>query len=90
MNTLDNNQKNFLEGEPKDHVILLDTLEFGMPKSQLEEITELHNRGWGFEEISEEVRRNPYEVIVALLHQVMKGRKMRPMAKLIKGRGLDE
>lgn len=63
-----------------DNVILLEDLEFGMPREQLEEITHLHNNGWDFQEIAKEVKRNPYEVIIALLHQVRQGRKMRPLA----------
>lgn len=64
----------------RENVILLEDLEFAMPKDQLENITEMHNDGMDFQEIAKEVRRNPYEVIIALLHQTKLGRKMRPMA----------
>lgn len=64
----------------RENVILLEDLEFAMPKDQLEDITELHNSGMDFQDIAKEVRRNPYEVIIALLHQVKSGKQMAPLA----------
>jgi len=69
----------FLE-ESEDYVILLPNLEFAMSKSQLKTITELHNEGMWIEDIAEEVKRNPYEVLIALIHQVMRGAKVKPLA----------
>lgn len=63
-----------------DNVILLEDLEFGMPREQLEEITDLYNNGWDFQDIAKEVKRNRYEVLLALIHQVKSGRHMRPLA----------
>ncbi|MBT2215863.1 hypothetical protein KK120_08875 [Virgibacillus dakarensis] len=62
------------------YVILLEDLEFCMPKDQLKHITDLHNDGMWIDDIAEEVKRNPYEVLLALIHQVKRGYKMRPMA----------
>lgn len=56
-----------------DYVILLDDLEFRMTKRQLKEITRLNNLGYGVNKISEKVKRDPHEVIIALLHQSRKG-----------------
>lgn len=64
----------------KDNVILLGDLEFGMPVDQLEDITNMHNNGIRLEEISEKVGRNAYEVLIALLHQVKRGKKIKPLA----------
>lgn len=62
----------------RDYVIMLEDLEFAIPRSQLDEITRLHNEGMYFQDIAKEVKRNQYEVIIALLHQVKAGRSMRP------------
>lgn len=69
-----------------NNVILLEDLEFAMPKDQLEDITKLHNDGINFQDIAKEVKRHPYEVIIALLHQVKQGRHMRPFAFRKQGR----
>lgn len=63
-----------------DHVILLEDLEFSMPVKQLERITRLHNEGVDFQEISQRVKRNPYEVVLALLHQTKRGKGIKPFA----------
>lgn len=61
----------------RDYVILLDGLEFAMPKKQLKRITKLYNLGLTYREIAEKEQRDPYEVVLALLHQVKKGQEMR-------------
>ncbi|WP_096269480.1 hypothetical protein [Paucisalibacillus globulus] len=63
-----------------DYVILLEDLEFAMPKDQLREITQLHNNGMKLEDISQEVKRNEYEVLIALMHQAKRGVRVRPFA----------
>lgn len=78
MNTLNRSFiPNLNTDRARENVILLDDLEFAMTKDQLETITEMHNSGITFPKISEEVKRNKYEVLLALLHQVKKGRLMR-------------
>lgn len=57
-----------------NYVILLEDLEFGMDKQQLQEITDLHNNGVDFQDIAKQVKRNPYEVLMALIHQTKKAR----------------
>lgn len=70
MNTLDQTRFDLLKPTGrKNNVILLENLEFGMSRSQLNQITDLHNSGMRFEEISKKVERDPYEVVLALLHQ---------------------
>jgi hypothetical protein len=77
MNTLNGNVPHVSKG---DNVILLSDLEFAMPKEQLQLITKLHNEGMRLEDIVNEVKRNPYEVLIALIHQVKQGKKLRPLA----------
>lgn len=79
MNTLTNTRP-FVAGMAKDNVILLEELEFNMPIEQLNYITELHNDGMSYEDISKEVKRNKYEVLLALIHQAKKGKPLRPLA----------
>src|SRR5699024_438063 len=69
--------------EAPDNVILLSELEYGMPRWQLDKITELHNRGMRYEDIAKKVKRNKYEVLVALIHQAKNGRRLRPFAQRV-------
>lgn len=62
-----------------NYVIALDDLEFAFPKTQLERIRELNNEGYGYKEISKMVRRDKYEVIIALLHICREGHEVGPM-----------
>jgi hypothetical protein len=74
--------------EPRDdYIILLDDLEFGMSKEQLNRILELHNKGWKFEKIAKFENRDPYEVICALLHLSRSKPKQikKPLAYRVKG-----
>jgi hypothetical protein len=74
--------------EPRDdYIILLDDLEFGMSKEQLNRILELHNKGWKFEKIARFENRDPYEVICALLHLSRSKPKQikKPLAYRVKG-----
>ena len=65
-----------------DYLILLDDLEFAMSKEQLKRITNLHNSGVDLEDIAEQEDRDPYEVIIALLHVARRAPKQikRPFA----------
>lgn len=68
----------FLEkNRRRDYVILLEDLEFAMPRKQLKRITKMYNSGLTYWEIAEREQRNPYEILLALLHQVKKGQEMR-------------
>lgn len=61
-------------------VMLLDGFDFIMSESLLNEITELNNEGFGYEDISKLTDIHPIEVWVALLHQVSEEKKLGPIA----------
>src|SRR5699024_9180305 len=69
--------------EAPDNVILLSELKSGMPKSQLNRSTELHRQGMRYEDIAKKVKRNKYEVLIALIHQAKSGKRSRPFANRI-------
>ena len=62
----------------RDYVILLEDLEMGISKDQLNHITNLHKAGMEWEDISQEVKRDPYEVLVSLIHQAKRGHVLPP------------
>lgn len=64
----------------RDYVIMLEDLEFGISKEQFNYITNLHTQGMDFEDISKEVKRNKYEVLLALIHQAKQGKGLKPFA----------
>lgn len=65
----------------RNYVILLEDLEFAISKKQLERIAFKHNQGMSLEEITESERRDPYEVILALLHLTRSNKRhIRPFA----------
>lgn len=67
--------------EPRnDYVILLEDLEFAMSQEQLNRVTELHNEGYSIERIAQIESIDPYEVIIAILHQSKRGKIKRPLA----------
>jgi len=68
------------ESNHRDYIILLEDLEFVMSKDQLMRITNMHNEGYSLEEIMNEEKRDPYEIILALLHQTKSKRHLRPFA----------
>ncbi|MEC5422088.1 hypothetical protein QGM71_01095 [Virgibacillus sp. C22-A2] len=79
MNTL-SNVAMLKQTRARDNVILLEELEFVMPTEQLQTITDLHNDGMELEDIAKEVKRNQYEVLIALIHQNKRNVKLRPFA----------
>jgi len=72
MNTL-NGSPTLSRERQGDYVLALDGLEFAFPVRQLEEIKRLNQEGHGYKEISKKVRRNRYEVIIALLEICRQG-----------------
>lgn len=74
------------ESRHRDYVILLEDLEFAMSKEQLKRITDLHNAGYTLEEIMDVEKRDPYEIIIALLQSKRSKRHMRPFGSRRKGR----
>lgn len=63
----------------KDYVFLLEDMEFAMTKDQLERVTKNWNEGYWIPSIAEMEERNPIEILIALIHQAKKGRKVRPL-----------
>lgn len=80
MNTLIKTPMHIKTRPAGEYVILLDDLEFVMTKEHLNDITLLHNNGKSLEYISKFVKRNEYEVLLALIHQAKRGVKLRPFA----------
>lgn len=54
----------------KDYIFLLEHLEPAMEKSQLNRVIEKHNAGMDYNLIAKQEKRNPAEIIVALIHQM--------------------
>lgn len=82
MNTI-SNKKAILSCDGENEILFPDA-EFGFPKDQLNQIQRLHNNGVHYQDISEIVQRCPYEVMLALLHMVKAGRKIKPIWEVIK------
>lgn len=62
-----------------DYIYLLEDMEFAMPKDQLERVTKMWNEGYWIRFISEIEKRDPIEILIALIHQAKRGRKLRPL-----------
>lgn len=60
--------------------VLLEDYEFYMPVQQLQNIANYHNDGMKLEDIAAKVRRNPIEVMMAILDQFTEGNITRPFA----------
>lgn len=79
MNTLGYQVPRLRSKNARDNIIALDGLEFAFPIDQLEKIKNMHNTGYHFNQISQAVKRNPYEVIIALLHLAREGHYLLPI-----------
>ncbi len=64
----------------RDYVVILDDLEFAFRPQQLNKIANLHNGGMWVTDIAVEVKRNEYEVLLALVHLHIKGKIKRELA----------
>lgn len=64
----------------RDYVIVLDDLEFVFSKKQLKIIADKHNSGEWAGDIAKEIKRNEYEVLMAIVHLHKKGRVTRELA----------
>lgn len=60
--------------------IALEDLEFVFTKNQLHEITVMHNNGVWVTDIAKNIKRNEYEVLIALIHQHRKGKLTKELA----------
>lgn len=62
-------------------VVLLEDFDFLMEENQLKQITQLHNDGFSLGQISSRVKRNEYEVLLALIHQAARNKIERPLRR---------
>lgn len=63
----------------KDYVFLLEDMEFAMTKDQLERVTKNWNNGIKITDIAQSERRDPVEVLIALIHQARRGIRLKPL-----------
>lgn len=63
----------------KDYVFLLDDMEFAMTPEQLDRVTQNWNNGYKVSELAEFERRDPVEILIALIHQAKRGKRLRPL-----------
>jgi len=52
----------------KHYVIILDDLEFAFHRDDLDRIRLLHNQGFYIHEIATHLKRDEYEILLAILH----------------------
>lgn len=64
----------------RDYEIILEDLEFVFSKKQLNLIKEMHNEGKWISDISIKIKRNEYEVLLAIVHLHKRGRIKRELA----------
>jgi len=62
-----------------DYIYLLEDMEFAMTPEQLDRVTQNWNNGYKVSELAEFERRDPIEILIALIHQAKRGRKLRPL-----------
>lgn len=60
-------------------VIILEEMNFIFRESELKKITELHHRDCWIDDIAEELKRNEYEILLALVHQHIKRKIKKPL-----------
>lgn len=84
MNTRTDKVYHLKQTRARDNVIILSDLEFNFKRSQLNRIQELHNNCVHYQDISIEIKRCPYEVMLALIHMVKTGRKIKPIWEVLK------
>lgn len=81
MNTRDDKIASFLNPD-KEYEIILDGIEMAFEKDKLIRIKEKWNGGMKLVDIAEEEKRQPIEVILALMHLATKRHKLRPLHKV--------
>ncbi|HEY4601234.1 MAG TPA: hypothetical protein VIG73_08195 [Cerasibacillus sp.] len=57
-----------------EQVIILDNANFMFGKVELAHITKFHNEGMHYKEIAKKFKREPLEIVLALLHQASEGK----------------
>ena len=79
MNTRNNALSAVLDPEEDDYEIALEGLEFAFSKRELKYIQEQHNDGIWFTDIAESIKRDDYEVLIAIMHMLRRGRQIKPL-----------
>lgn len=79
MNTKSRNNQSVLSPEEDKYEIALGNLEFAFSKRELNYIQKNHNNGVWFVDIAEEIKRDPYEVLIAIMHMLRKGMNIDPL-----------
>lgn len=67
----------------KEWIFCLEGYELAFDKATYESIKGDWNKGKAIEVIAAEYTRDPTEIIIALIDMVLKGHKVRPMARLL-------
>lgn len=67
----------------KDYIFLLEDMEFAMTKEQLDRVTQNWNNGFKVSELAEFERRDPIEILIALIHQAKRGKSLRPLGVIL-------
>ncbi len=80
MNTVGQAMPLLPQASKRDYTIILDDLEFVFRKEQLEEIKDMHNDGMWVTDIARRIRRNEYEVLLAIVHLHIKNKLTRELA----------
>lgn len=64
----------------RDYVVILDDLEFIFSKNQLDSIAHFYNEGEWVADIAKKIKRNEYEVLMAIVHLHIKRKLTRDLA----------
>lgn len=68
-----------LSHNDEKYEIALEELEFAFSENELNYIQNTHNNGVWFTDIAKNIRRDDYEVLIAIMHMLRKGRKIKPL-----------
>lgn len=64
----------------EEYEIALDDLEFAFSKKELSYIQNTHNNNIWITDIAKNIKRNEYEVLIAILHMHKQGKKIKSIA----------
>lgn len=70
---------NYMLSRKEDYEIALDDLEFAFSKKELDYIQNTHNKGVWLTKIAENIKRDDYEVLIAIMHMMREGRSIKPL-----------
>lgn len=63
-------------------VVILEEINFIFRENELNKITQLHNEGLSITEITKEVGRDEYEILLALVHLHIKRKLTKPIRRI--------